>query len=279
VPLLFPDGRLPGPRWRLVGWAASTAMVIVAVSQALPAGPILGFDGRIDNPIAAPPEFTELLGLVSGAAFLALALLGLTSIASLFVRFRRSDAIGRAQLKWFLSANALFLVVLVGAFATQYDALFLLAVLALAAIPVATGIAILRYRLFDIDRIISRTIAYAFVSAILVGTFVAGILVLQAVLAPITGGGTIAVAGSTLVVFAMFQPLRGRVQRAIDRRFDRARYDADATVAVFAAALRDHVDLETLRSDLEGVISRTLEPVDSIVWVRDDMSSRMVARG
>jgi len=279
VPLLFPDGHLLGPRWRLVGWAASMAMVIVAVSQALPAGPILGFDGRIDNPIAAPPEFTELLGLVSGAAFLALALLGLTSIASLFVRFRRSDAIGRAQLKWFLSANALFLVVLVGAFATQYDALFLLAVLALAAIPVATGIAILRYRLFDIDRIISRTIAYAFVSAILVGTFVAGILVLQAVLAPITGGGTIAVAGSTLVVFAMFQPLRGRVQRAIDRRFDRARYDADATVAVFAAALRDHVDLETLRSDLEGVISRTLEPVDSIVWVRDDMSSRMVARG
>ena len=269
VPLLFPDGRLPGPRWRLVGWAASTAMVIVAVSQALPAGPILGFDGRIDNPIAAPPEFTELLGLVSGAAFVALALLGLTCIASLFVRFRRSGTIGRAQLKWFLSANALFLVVLVGAFATQVDALFLIAVLSLASIPMATGIAILRYRLFDIDRIISRTLAYALVTGVLLLTFAVGTLVLQAVLTPITGGSTIAVAGSTLVVFALFQPLRVRVQRAVDRRFDRARYDADQTMAAFALRLRDEVDMDTLRADLRAVIERSLEPSTTVMWVRD----------
>ena len=123
--------------------------------------------------------------------------------------------------------------------------------------------------MFDIDRIISRTLAYAIVTGVLLLIFAVGILVLQAILTPITGAGTIAVAGSTLVVFALFQPLRGLVQRAVDRRFDRARYDADQTIAAFAVRLRDEVDMDTLRADLRAVIERSLEPSTTVMWVRD----------
>jgi len=269
VPLVFPDGHHLGPRWRVVAWAASIVIAIEAIAQALPAGPIAGFGGRIDNPIAVPAELDGLLTTVSGIAFLVLALLGLVAIASLFVRLRQADTVGRAQLKWFLSSNAMFVAVLVTAFIVQVDGLFFLAVVCLAAIPVATGIAILRYRLFDIDRIISRTLAYAIVTGVSLLIFAVGILVLQAILTPITGAGTIAVAGSTLVVFALFQPLRGLVQRAVDRRFDRARYDADQTIAAFAVRLRDEVDMDTLRADLRAVIERSLEPSTTVMWVRD----------
>ena len=164
---------------------------------------------------------------VINALFLpAIAILGVLSVASLLLRFRRSQGVERQQLRWFLLATATFLASLVASVATGADGLFIVALIAAAGIPIAVGIAILRYRLYDIDRLISRTIGWAVVTAILVGVFVGGVVAMQSVLAPITKENTIAVAGSTLVALALFGPLRRRVQRAVDRRFDRARYDA-----------------------------------------------------
>jgi len=273
VPLLFPDGRWLGRGWRLVGWAAALTITVGAVAQSLPAGPISGSGGRIDNPIAAPPALTDLLGTIASLAFPVVAILGLLSIASLFVRFRRADRVERAQLKWFLSAVSAFLGMLAFAFffqvdGRQVDQLFLVAVAFLATIPIATGVAILRYRLFDIDRIISRTIGWLAVTGILGAVFAGGVLFAQAVLEPVTGGSTIGVAAATLVAAALFAPVRSRVQRTVDRRFNRARYDAERTAAGFAARLRDDVDLARVVGDLSGTAQQTLAPASMSVWIK-----------
>ena len=189
-----------------------------------------------------------------------IAILGALSVASLLLRFRRSHGVERQQLRWFLLATASFLVTLVTTFATGIEGLFVVALAAAAGIPVAAGIAILRYRLYEIDRLISRTIGWAVVTAILVAVFVGGVVILQAVLAPVTQENTLAVAVSTLVAFALFQPLRRRVQRAVDRRFDRARYDGQQMADVFAERLRDQVDLEGLEHDLAATVDGTLRP-------------------
>jgi hypothetical protein len=138
-----------------------------------------------------------------------------------------------------------------------------------ALIPLAIGVAVLRYRLYEIDRIISRTIGWAVVTTIVAGLFIALVLAFQALLAPLTGSNTIAVAGSTLLVAALFQPLRRRVQRLVDRRFNRTRYDAERTVAAFAARLRDEVDLESLRGEILTAVAQTVQPTSVSLWLRD----------
>jgi hypothetical protein len=138
-----------------------------------------------------------------------------------------------------------------------------------AFLPVAIGIAILRYRLYEIDRLISRTISYGVLTAIVGGLFVGFILVFQAVLAPVTGSNELAVAGSTLLAAALFQPIRRRVQRLVDRRFNRSRYDAERTVAAFAARLADEVDLEQLRAEILATVIATVEPSSVSLWLRD----------
>jgi hypothetical protein len=143
-------------------------------------------------------------------------------------------------------------------------------VFGLALLPIALGVAILRYRLYDIDRIVSRTISYAVVTAVLVGVFAGAILVFQTVLAPLTGKNTMAVAASTLVVAALFQPLRLRIQRVIDRRFNRARYDADLAVATFSERLRDETDLVTIRDGVLRTVVDSLQPSDLTLWVRGE---------
>jgi hypothetical protein len=145
---------------------------------------------------------------------------------------------------------------------------WLVAFLAYLALPVAIGIAVLRYRLYEIDRIISRTIGYAVVTVTLAVTFGGAILLFQAVLAPLTGGNTLAVAASTLVAAALFQPLRRRVQTVVDRRFNRARYDAERTAAAFAAQLRDEVDLRNLSGDVLQVVAQTVAPATVALWLR-----------
>ena len=138
------------------------------------------------------------------------------------------------------------------------------------ACPLAIGIAVVRYRLYEIDRIISRTIGWALVTGLLVAVFIGGVLALQALLADFTQGQTLAVAASTLVAFALFQPVRRRVQRAVDRRFDRARYDGERTAAAFAERLRDEVDLVTLAAELQGTVGAAVRPTISSLWLREN---------
>ena len=267
IPLLFPTGRVPSRGWRPLAWAIGIVTVLGVTATAL--DPVDLGDGIVvvPNPVGAP-ALVELIGLVNALFMPAFAILGVLSVGSLLLRFRRSAGVERQQLRWFLLATASFLFTLVFAFVIQSEDAFIFALVAAAAIPVAAGIAILRYRLYDIDRLISRTIAWAVVTAVLVGVFALGVVVLQAVLAPLTKENTLAVAVSTLVAFALFQPLRRRVQRLVDRRFDRARYDGQMTSSVFADRVRNEVDLGTLREALVTTAAGAVRPTGAELWLR-----------
>ena len=187
------------------------------------------------------------------------------------VRYRRGDEVERHQLKWLIGvagvAAVAFPIAFIVPFSVVADAAFYAGLLALLALPLAIGIAILRYRLYDIDRIISRTIGWSLVSGLLVAAFAILVVGLQAALTDVTQGETLAVAASTLVAFALFQPVRRTVQRAVDRRFDRGRYDAQLTVDAFAERLRDEVDLETLAAELERTVVGTMRPSTASLWL------------
>jgi hypothetical protein len=210
------------------------------------------------------------------AALVVALILGVTAVT---LRFRRSRGVERAQLKWFVAANVALGTFVVLGFAdggflglvagTNPTILDLLAYASSLLPPVAVGIAILRYRLFEIDRLIARTLSWAVVTGLLVGGFAAAVFALQAVLADFVQGQTVAVAASTLAAFALFQPLRRRVQSAVDRRFDRARYDAQRTVAEFSDRLRDEVDLAALSGDLDTTIRGAIAPRSLGIWLRE----------
>jgi hypothetical protein len=194
-----------------------------------------------------------------------MAVLGIACVGSLGGRFRGAGTIEREQLKWFILATGAFLVTLVAAFATQSDALFMLSIVAATAIPVAAGIAILRYHLYEIDRIIGRTVAYGVITAVLAAAFVVTNVALQSLLLP---GSTFEVAVSTLVVAMLFLPLRRAIQRPIDRRFNRAGVDAERLVAGFAARARDEVDLERLAGETRRVATGAVQPRTIGLWLR-----------
>ncbi|HET7026611.1 MAG TPA: hypothetical protein VFI28_02850, partial [Candidatus Limnocylindrales bacterium] len=227
--LLFPDGRVPSPRWRAVAWLAWISLVLLIVPVAIAAWPARGIELIGSGPPGGLGLATDLEGL--GLVLAAIAAVG--SVAALVSRFRRSVGIERQQLKWFTFFGGLEVILVSTSAALPLDAIAgaVLAIMVTPLLPLATAAAILRYRLFDIDRIVSRTIGYAVVTGLLVGVFVTVVLAVQAVLDPfvqrVTDAGTLAVAASTLAVFALFQPLRRRIQRLVDRRFDRARVDAD----------------------------------------------------
>jgi hypothetical protein len=196
------------------------------------------------------------------------------AIVALATRYRRGDRVERLQIRWLLAAMAITIVGFAGVgieSAIRRDdgpnISAFVAYLGVLLMPIAIGIAVTRYRLYEIDRLISRTIGYALVTGVLVAVFAGAVLGLQTVLEPLTGENTVAVAASTLIVAALFQPLRRRVQRAVDRRFDRARYDGERTVAAFAARLRDQVDLATLEADLDAVVRGTVAPATLRVWI------------
>jgi hypothetical protein len=210
-----------------------------------------------------------------GLALLPIGLLAsaVLAVASIMARFRRGDPTERAQVKWLLAAVATSAVLLPSSFVDDngdsgFSILDVVAMSSLALVPLSVGVAVTRYRLYEIDRLISRTIGWACVTAVLLATFAGGVVVLQAVLAPVTRESTIAVAVSTLIAFALFQPVRRRIQQAVDGRFDRARYDGQATATVFAEQIRNEVDLGRLRAALVSTATTAVRPTDARVWLR-----------
>ena len=270
VGILFPDGRLPGPRWRLPVGTVTAALLAVSPVYAFAMGP-LGPE-LPDNPFglfAASAEVRELAGLVGTLALVVAMALAVVAIA---VRWRRGSHVERSQLKWLFAAlvvaGVLFPLTFGSSAFEGSSFLTNLSVASVLLIPVAIGIAILRYRLYEIDRLVSRTVSWAVVTGVLVTVFAGAVVALQGVLDGVTQGQTLAVAASTLVAFALFQPIRRRVQSVVDRRFDRARYDAQRTVDAFAERLRNEVDLTTLRTALVATADDAVRPVSSTVWLR-----------
>lgn len=267
IPLLFPDGRLPSPRWRWLTRLVTLSLVgTVVPSMFMPTLHGQDVDYAIRNPIGiaalegwdTSPAFGILaLGFVAGVV---------VAIVSVVIRFRRSHGIERQQIKWLLLAVSPGpLLPFVEDISVLGEVVFLLN---LIGIPLAITLAVLRYRLYDVDRIISRTLGYVLVSAILAGVYVAGVLTLGAVGRAATGEvSDVVVALSTLLVAAAFQPVRRRVQALVDHRFNRARYDAQRTSEAFAQRLRDQVDLGELRGDLASTVARAVAPASLGVWL------------
>ena len=257
TPLLFPDGRPPSPRWRPVVWIAVAAGLAAAVASAISD---VNFSSNFPH-LRDPVVLVAPLGTVYNVATSLGPLVFLAGAVSMIVRFRRSGLEQRLQLKWFVYASAVSaLVVFVAADLSKNPLPEFEIVVPL--IPAAVGIAILKYRLYDIDRLISRTLAYVIVTGLLVGVY-AGLVILAGVLGFSTPP-TVAIA--TLAAAALFSPLRRRVQRAVDKRFNRVRYDAELTVAAFATRLKDAVDLDTVRAELLGVVDSAVQPAHLSVW-------------
>jgi hypothetical protein len=266
VLLLFPDGRLPSTRWRPAGWAAILSVLVTTAFMAFKAGP-LQLAAYADNPFTPlPSPLVDPLGAIGVVSILPV--MGGASM-SLVLRFRRSTGIERAQIKW-LAFSAVPLGAAGLASAVLPDKLGqVLFVFLVLSVPVAVGIAVLRYRLYDIDVLINRTLVYGTTTAAIGVAFFAGIVVLQTILRPFTSGSELAVAASTLVCFALFQPLRRRVQSAVDLRFYRSRYDAARTLDAFSVRLRDEVDLDAVRADLVDAVRDTVQPAHASVWLRE----------
>jgi hypothetical protein len=279
--LLFPDGRPPSPRWRPVLWSYLAVVACYAGSRyALAVTALAAHRVRIDSGggLAAVdvPAAGSAWATVEHLLFAVFAAFWLSFVAAQVLSWRRSSGERRQQLKWLMSGAAVLAVsqAIIQPILASYPnlpaqvqlVLNVLLGLGAAALPASIAVAILKYRLYDIDRIISRTLAYAIVTGLLVGVY-AGLVLLATRVLPFSG--SVAVAASTLAVAALFNPLRRRVQRAVDRRFNRARYDAEKTIAAFAARLQDAVDLDAVRADLAGVVHQALEPAHVSVWISE----------
>jgi hypothetical protein len=272
VAILFPDGHLPGRGWRLPVVVVTGVMAASSLIGLIQPGPVEAELGI--NPLGVDvPAVASLREL--GIALLPIGLLAsaILAVASIVARFRLGGPPERAQVKWLLAAVALCAVLLPPSFiddngSSGFSLLDTLAMASLALVPLSVGVAVTRYRLYEIDRIVSRTIGWALVTTVLLATFAGGVVVLQAVLAPVTRESTLAVAVSTLTAFALFQPLRRRVQRAVDRRFDRTGYDGQTTATMFADQIRNEVDLGRLRNTLVSTAAAAVRPTDARVWLR-----------
>jgi hypothetical protein len=282
--VLFPDGRSPGRTFTFLLGAAVGAGLIWTVATALADQPILvplaylglhtGEGARaIPNPFAQHGPLGDLLLLTASALNTLAPPLLLVAPLALAVRFRRGQSVERQQLKWLMYAAAItFGLMIIGYVFSLGPVKILvniLTVFGLGLLPVAIGIAVTRYRLYDIDVLIRRTLIYAAVSAVLLAAYIGGVALFQFVLAPLTAGSGVAVAISTLAVVALFQPLRRRIQEAVDRRFYRSRYDAVRTLDSFAVRLRDEVDLDAVRADLLGSVQQTMAPAHMSLWLRE----------
>jgi hypothetical protein len=280
TPMLFPTGRLPSTRWRPVAAVAAVAAVTLELLVALqPTIKLQDENYRVDNPIGLAwipdPETSAAGGALAGLLTACI----VAAVISLVVRFRRSRGVERQQLKWFTYAGALLLLTIpVGAYlpAAIGDALFGLLI---AFVPVAAGIAILRYRLYDIDRLINRTLVYGLLTAMLGLVYAAAVLVLGQLFGGVSRDPpSWAVAGATLAVAALFQPARRRIQAVVDRRFNRRKYDAARTVEGFTARLRDQVDLNTLSTELLAVVDQTMQPTMASLWLRSSVQASPESR-
>jgi hypothetical protein len=282
--LLYPDGHLPSPRWRGLAWLSAVSIVCVTATitllpGSLSEGPVPG----LRNPLgiqAAAPVLNALL-----TVFLPLLPLCIVGCAVALVgRFRRSQGEERLQLKWLASAGAVVAFLYLCTMATSGLSAWLgvpdqesipllvlqnVAILSFVLLPVAIGIAILRHGLYGIDVVINRTIVYGSLTAALLGLYVASVLLLQRLLSPLTDTSDLAVAGSTLAVAAVFRPTRARIQRAVDRRFYRNRYDAARTVEAFASRLGHEVDLDAVGRDLSACVDEAVRPAHLSLWIRE----------
>ena len=273
-PLLFPSGRVLNPRWRFVLVAVAVAFPLLFVGTAFEPGRLKGYP--FDNPFGAPGVFRVPV-LIFGVVGFALMVVSLFAAAvSLILRFRRSRGEERQQLKWVTTAAAV--VVLTFALPTDLvvgeEGGFVVILLGLSLVEIAVAIAMLRYRLYDIDLVINRALVYGSLTATLAGTYVGSVLLLQLALSGATEGSGLAVAASTLAVAALFRPVRTRIQRVVDRRFYRSRYDAALIVGAFGARLRDEVDLSMLRTDLLDAVHTTVQPSHASLWLRSMTTSQ-----
>jgi hypothetical protein len=270
--LLFPTGRLLSRRWRPVAWAMGLAVGLYLTARLLTPGPISRLAGNPQNPLGM--ESAEgLVQLVQTITGLAVPFLVLAVLASVVLRFRRARGDERQQLKWFTLAVAVELVFFPGLGAVAEQVAPLLGELVVfpvgvSLIPIAIGVAVLKYRLYDIDRVINRTLVYGLLTVLLGAVYTVGVFGLGQLLNPVSGESALAVAASTLAVAALFQPARRRIQAVVDRRFNRRRYDAAKTIEAFSARLRDQIDLDTLSTELLGIVDQTTEPTRVSLWLR-----------
>ena len=266
--LLFPDGRLLSRRWRPVAWTAGVGIAATFVSGLLKPGPTEDHP-QVSNLLGVDAVWVDVLAGL-GALLVLIGLVG--SVAALIIRFRRARGAERQQMKWLAYAGAVAGGTLPLALAI-YDTTEAVAnsaiMLTVLGIPVATGVAIVRHRLYDIDVVINRTLVYGALTAILAAAYLGCVLLLQLLLNGVTGDSSLAVAGSTLAVATLFRPARGRIQEIVDRRFYRRKYDAQRTLEEFAARLRDQVELSALNAELGSVVRETLQPAHVSLWLRE----------
>ena len=275
VLLLFPDGRPPSPRWRPVAWCATLGITGFSLSLALGAGPLEDFP-QIVNPYSVD---SPIVGIVGSAAGVVASGSMVASAVSLIVRLRRAEGEQRQQVKWLAYGGAMVVgTILVGGVITIWSVNVSIMVMnvALLGLPVFTGIAIVKHRLYDIDIVINRTLVYGTLSVTLAALYLGGVAATQAVLGAITNQEQtqLAIVASTLVIAALFNPLRQRIQAFIDRSFYRRKYDVAKTLEGFSMKLRDDTDLEALRGDLVGVVRETMQPAHVSLWLRPQTSSK-----
>src|ERR671911_572985 len=275
LPLLFPDGHPPSRRWRGVAWLGGLSIGLICVLTSIVLWPERGpkllqlgsYAGEVEEWRSAVSDWVLRLG---GPMLL---LAGLGAVISLVVRFRRARGDVRQQIKWFASAAALTLAWIIVAEQQSGEIVALTGLFVIASIPIATGIAILRYRLYDIDVLINRTLVYGSLTMMLALIYFGGVATTRAIFGALTGQEQqpqLAVVVSTLVIAALFMPLRRRIQSFIDRRFYRRKYDARKTLEAFSTKLRDETDLEALSDDLVGVVRETMQPAHVSLWLRPE---------
>jgi hypothetical protein len=264
--LVFPTGRLLSARWRPVAWLTAAITAMVVVLSALAPTLNLGERTKLHNPVGLAAIPNPERGALGSVLFGLLPVCTAAAVVSLVLRFRRSQGVERQQLKWFTFAGVLlFAWSVVDPVLPEVALLQLVYGLTIALVPVAAGIAVLRYRLYDIDRLINRTLVYGLLTALLGGVYASVVLVLGQLLGQ---DSSLAVAGATLAVAALFQPARRRIQQVVDRRFNRRRYDAAKTIEAFSARLRDEIDLDTLAAELLAVVDQTMQPTRLSLWLR-----------
>jgi hypothetical protein len=277
--MIFPTGRVPAGRWRrgaigslLFGTGVVAVGAIVPKFPFSPDGGVTNF--MVPNRFALIPSIDVHLPVPVEIFIVVPICVFAIGVLSAVARYRRAIGVERLQLRWLMAAVVFaFAAIMAGLVGwaivgLQSGLVWLPALIAYPSIPLAVGVAVMRYRLFEIDRIISRTIGWALVTGIIVALFVGTVLGLQAIFARFIQGQTLAVTISTLVAFALFQPIRRRVQTTVDRRFDRARYDGDRTAAAFSERLREQVDLAGLEADIAGFVDGALRPASVGVWIR-----------
>jgi hypothetical protein len=293
--LLFPEGRLPSRRWRPLAWFSGVVIVLESVAQGLIPGPLPDFGG-VRNPFGL--EGQPWVEDAANALLVPLLLCILASVVSLILRYRRSGGEVRQQIKWIAFAGSflglVFVGTMVGSLILFYFApetwggtaqtppfwltlLFYVMLLSFGGVPVAVAFAVLKYRLYNIDVIINRTLVYGALTATLALIYFGGVATTQTVFRALTGQGRqpqLAIVVSTLVIAALFNPLRKRIQSFIDRRFYRRKYDARKTLEAFSAKLRDETDLEALSNELVGAVRETMQPAHVSLWLRPDTEAK-----